>query len=117
LVRFRLAFYLLVAARDVETEAEFRQAMELDENFFPVLANMSLMHALRGELAEALAFAEKACAAAPQVLIATGLLAGMLALSGDTSRVEAILEKLRPGQAYGAPRAPEANSYAGYGWH
>ena len=105
LVRFRLAFCLLVAGRDLEAEAEFRQALELDENFFPVLANMSIMHALRGEFAEALACAEKACAAAPQVLIATGLLAGTLALSGDTRRAEAILEKLRPGLAYGAPRA------------
>jgi len=105
LVRFRLAFCLLVAGREAEAEAELRQVLEFEEYFSPALFNMVIIHALRGELAEALACAEKAHATAPQVQIATGLLAGVLVLSGDTPRTEAFLEKLRPGRAYGAPRA------------
>jgi Flp pilus assembly protein TadD len=49
---------LLAVGREVEAEAEFRQILELDENFTPARLNMIMIHALRGELAEALAIAE-----------------------------------------------------------
>jgi serine/threonine protein kinase/Tfp pilus assembly protein PilF len=104
-VRTHLGNSLLAAGREAEAEAEFRQILELDESFWPARMNMIMIHALRGELVEALAYAEKAYTAAPGFPQAIGLLAGVLALSGDTGRAEAILEKLRPGQAYGAPRA------------
>jgi Tfp pilus assembly protein PilF len=104
LVRARFAVCLRAAGRETEAEAEFRQVLELDENFQPALSNMVMIHALRGELAEALACAEKVYATAPQVPQTIGLLAGLLALSGDTGGAEVFLEKLRPGRAYGAPR-------------
>jgi len=104
MVRTNLGNCLLAVGRDAEAEMEFRQILELDENFTPARLNMIMIHALRGELVEALAYAEKAYAAAPAVPHAIGLLAGVLALSGDTGRAEALLEKLRPGRAYGAPR-------------
>jgi TolB-like protein/Tfp pilus assembly protein PilF len=104
IVRARLAICLLAAGREVEAEAEFHQVLELDESFQPALVNLGVTHALRGELAEALACAEKVYSVAAPVPNAIGLLAGVLALSGDTGRAEAILEKLRPGGAYGAPR-------------
>jgi TolB-like protein/Tfp pilus assembly protein PilF len=105
IVRVRLAICLLAVGRKAEAETEFRQVLELDENSQPALANMAFIHALRGDLAEALAFAEKAYAVAPGLGQVMGLLAGVLALSGDIDRAEGLLEKLRPGQAYGAPRA------------
>jgi Tfp pilus assembly protein PilF len=103
-VRTWLAQSLLVAGREAEAETEFRQVLELDENFLPALVNVSLFHALRGKVAEALASAEKAHAIASQVPSVIGLLAGVLVLSGDTGRAEALLEKLRPGRVYTAPR-------------
>jgi serine/threonine-protein kinase len=105
LFRTHSAICLLAVGREAEAEAELRQVLELDEHFLPALVNMVSIHALRGELAEALASAEKAYATAPQAPTVMGLLAGALVLSGDTGRTEALLEKLRPGRASGAPRA------------
>ncbi|HEV2200940.1 MAG TPA: protein kinase [Bryobacteraceae bacterium] len=102
--RIRLAVCLLAAGSEAEGEAELRQVLEIDENFQPALGNVVISYALRGELAEARACAESAYASTPGVPQVIGLLAGVLALSGDTGRAETFLEKLRPGQAYGAPR-------------
>jgi len=105
LFRTHWAVCLIAAGRKTEGRAELRQVLELDENFLPALITIGASHALRGELAEALASAEKAYATAPQAPSVMGLLAGVLALSGDAGRAEAFLEKLRPGRAYGSPRA------------
>ena len=102
--RIRLAICLLAAGSEAEGEAELRQVLELDENFQPALSNLVFIHALRGELAEARAYSEKQRAAAPGVPQAIGGLAATLALSGDKGQADALLEKLRPGLAYGAPR-------------
>jgi hypothetical protein len=52
---------------------------------------------------EALAFAEKAHAVAPQFSSATGLLAGLQWLAGNRDRAEQLLQTLGDGSAYGAP--------------
>jgi hypothetical protein len=54
-------------------------------------------------VAEALAFAEKTYTLVPGNSFAVGLLAGMLARTGDVNRAERLLEKLGAGEAYGAP--------------
>jgi serine/threonine protein kinase/Tfp pilus assembly protein PilF len=105
LTRVRLAMCFLAAGKEAEAEAELRQALELDENSQPALSNLVIIYASRGELAEARAYAEKAYTTAPEVPQVIGMRAGLLALSGDTSRAETLLEKLKPGRAYGAPRA------------
>jgi tetratricopeptide (TPR) repeat protein len=57
----------------------------------------------RGELDQALALCEKAYAVAPLPNV-IGLLAGLLKRTGDTRRAEELLERLQPGDAFGAPR-------------
>ena len=53
--------------------------------------------------AEALALAEKAYSFMPGAPNVIGLLAGLLMLTGDTSRAEALLPKLGDGRNYGIP--------------
>jgi TolB-like protein/Tfp pilus assembly protein PilF len=103
-VRARFALCLVAAGREAEAVAQLHQVLELDEKLMPALAFVSIQHALAGRFQEALAFAERAYSIAPWSPNALGLLAGVLERMGDTGRAQKLLEKLSPGQAYGAPR-------------
>jgi eukaryotic-like serine/threonine-protein kinase len=103
-VRSRFAICLLAVGKEAEADLEWRQVLELDMNLAPVLSFVSVQHALAGRFREALVFAERAYSIAPWLPNVIGLLAGVLVLTGDANRAQALLEKLRPGQAYGAPR-------------
>jgi serine/threonine-protein kinase len=102
-LRTMLALCLLVAGRDLEASAELRQVLEIDEKYPIAYPMLAILHWSQGLIPEALAFAEKMHSLAPWIPMPIGALAGLLRLSGDTSRAEALLEKLRPGQAYAAP--------------
>jgi tetratricopeptide (TPR) repeat protein len=103
--RLRLAQCLRAAGRDVDGARELRQVLDLDENFWFSHFLQGVEHALDGKLTEALPYAEKAYALAPWSTVATGVLAAVLRCTGNSSAAEGLLEKLRPGHAYGAPIA------------
>jgi tetratricopeptide (TPR) repeat protein len=101
--RYQLAYCLQIVGRDEQATTEFRQALDLDENFLLATHGLSLNYALRGMLAEAIVFAEKAHAAAPWSTNTVGVLAGILALSGNMKRAEEMLQTLGDRQTYGVP--------------
>ncbi len=67
-------------------------------------ASCAVQHLVRGQLDQALVLMEKAYAIAPLIPSNIALLAGLLMRTGDTRRAEELLQKLQPGDAYGAPR-------------
>ncbi len=101
--RVTLARCFLAAGRPLDAETELRKILELDENHPAALAILSHCRASRGMHAEALALAEKAYSFIPGAPNVIGLLAGLLMLTGDTSRAEALLPKLGDGRTYGTP--------------
>jgi hypothetical protein len=80
-----------------------RQILELDENYHWAVWALGVYNTTRGTFSEALGFAERAHSLAPWAAQNAGLLAGVLARTGQISRAEALLEKLAPVQTYGTP--------------
>jgi len=76
---------------------------QLDENFWPAYFLLGIVHASKGNFAEAAPYAEKAYLLAPSMSVNIGLLAAMLKQTGDVQRSEELLQKLLPGDAYAAP--------------
>jgi tetratricopeptide (TPR) repeat protein len=99
---------LLAAGRDSEAEAEFRTALELDENFWLPPFFLAIMYALRGSISEAVMFAEKAHAVLPFSETA-GLLSGLLRRAGNTSRSEELFRSIGNQDSYTAP--------VGFAWY
>jgi serine/threonine-protein kinase len=102
---WNLAAALLSAGKDAEGSAELRHMLELDENFWYASLMLGIFHALRGELEEALGYAQRAYAMAPFAPLVAGLLAGVLMRTGKSGPAEEMLQRLRPGEAYKAPAA------------
>jgi tetratricopeptide (TPR) repeat protein len=86
-----------------EAEAELRKILEVDENFPPALGTLGAICAQQGRLAEALAFTERAYTLTPWANAVAGQLAALLVRSGAGNCADVLLEKLLPGEAYGAP--------------
>ncbi len=103
-LRYGRALCLTAAGRDEDASKAFRDVLEFNPAMAQAIANLATLHVLRGELDQALAFAEKAYAIMPSVPNHIGLLAGLLMRTGDTRRADELLQKLQPGDAYGAPR-------------
>jgi TolB-like protein/Tfp pilus assembly protein PilF len=102
-LRSNRANCLAAAGRDEEAADGLREILELNPAMVTVQGALAGYHASRGELDPALALCEKAYALAPLPNV-IGLLAGLLKRTGDRRRAEELLEKLQPGDAYGAPR-------------
>jgi TolB-like protein/Tfp pilus assembly protein PilF/predicted Ser/Thr protein kinase len=100
-----LASCLLATGRDAEASAALRQTLQLNENRWLTYVSLGLDRAARGMLAEARTFAEKAYVLAPWTPRVIGLLAGVLACTGETRKAEELLQKLgdMPGQTHGLP--------------
>jgi serine/threonine-protein kinase len=103
--RVTLALSLQTGGEYVDAATELHQVLDLDQSFFPACVHLSANYEARGMHADALAYAERAYALAPWYKEGIGVLGGLLARAGDRSRAEDLAEALRPGQAYGAPRA------------
>ena len=103
--RLRLAQCLQAAGRPDEASSELRRVLELDENLWFTHFIWAYEQLREGRLADAITHADTASTLAPWSPSAKGLLAGVCKANGDIARSEELLEKLRPGRAYGTPLA------------
>ena len=101
--RHHLARGLRHAGRLQEAEGELKKVLELDENFPLALGTLGLICAQQGRFEEALALTARAYALMPWANITAGQLAALLVRTGTQSRADALLKKLQPGKACGAP--------------
>jgi eukaryotic-like serine/threonine-protein kinase len=99
----QLAILYWMAGRSDDASAHFRQALELDENFWLALLVRGISHAQAGRIEDALPFAEKAYSVAPRNAGGIGELAGVLWRLGDRDRSDALIRQLGDGEAFGAP--------------
>ena len=98
--RLILAMCLDAAGQIAQAETQIRQTLELDPNFAPAYHAAAAHYASEGRFADALAFAEKGFSLGPGIVHAIGLLAGLLARTGNQPRAEELLERIRTGPAY-----------------
>jgi TolB-like protein/Tfp pilus assembly protein PilF/predicted Ser/Thr protein kinase len=101
--RVALAVGLRAAGRDAEANAEFAEMIERDPSFWFPHFGLGMSNALAGQFEQARRHAETAYALAPFTAYTTGLLAAMLARTGDTERSQELMGKRLPGDAYGTP--------------
>lgn len=103
LMRATLGFFHVGTGSLATGEQELRQVLELDENFW--IAHLWLCGArvMQGGWTDAVAWAEKAYSVVPQHRAVIGLLAGLLAHTGERARSKELRAKLGSGEAYGAP--------------
>ena len=103
LYRHHLAVGLRHAGRLEDAEAELRKVLEIDESFPLAVGTLGAVCAQQGRFEEALTLTEKAHALTPRANPIVGQLAGLRFRAGAMSQAHALLEKLGPGTAYGAP--------------
>jgi serine/threonine-protein kinase len=90
--------------RDVDADRLFAHVMGDTGRWSAVPAVvLSGNHLARGQMQEALAFAETAYAKNASLPSAVGQLAGVLARAGDDGRATSLVDRLRPGTTFGAP--------------
>jgi eukaryotic-like serine/threonine-protein kinase len=87
---------------DDEALAAARNAVEIDPQFWLGWWHFGMIHSIHGRYAEARACAERAFAGAHWSPYSIGLMAGVLAHTGETERAEGLLAGLR-GDAYAGP--------------
>jgi len=102
--RMNLHAYLQVVGRDQEAYDQLNKVLELDENFFAAHISLAILQALEGTLPLALRSAQKAYSLAPSYPSTIATLAALLRRTGDESGADRLLQKLEPGDAFGAPR-------------
>ena len=101
MARVGFAVSLLTVGRLAEAEAELHKALEFEENHAAASVILTITYALQTKWDEALHFAEKAT---PQMIpMVMGTLAGVLRRTGEVTRAEELIQKLMPGETYGAP--------------
>jgi serine/threonine-protein kinase len=100
-----LGVALRSAHRDVEADKMYLKTLDIDDGYVSTIAAVVLSgnHLERGELREALTFAETAHTRFAQLPWAIGQYAGVLARVGETDRSRALVAQLQPGTAFGAP--------------
>ena len=102
--RVSMMMCLGAAGRYTEVEEHFRQARDLDPNFFRPYYLLADLYAARQMFAEALPFAEKSYSLAPWYAPGVGVYAGLLVRLGEPDRGREIIQKLGAGEAYGASK-------------
>jgi serine/threonine-protein kinase len=102
LARLALAASLSSVGRLAEAQAEAHKVLEFEENDWRVWIVLAFGYARQEKWPEALHFAEKLSfpLAPPQAI---GTLAAVLKRMGEANRAEALVQKLMPGETYGAP--------------
>jgi adenylate cyclase len=95
-----LAISLLSFGRLADAQLEAHKIMEIEENQPWASSILAFTYARQEKWKEALYFAEKAT---PMITLAIGTLAGVLKRMEEVKRAEELIQKLMPGEAYGAP--------------
>jgi hypothetical protein len=94
-VLFRGTFALILGSQSPDRAAvEAQKAIEIDERHWLPYYAISMNHFRRGELPQALQFAERSARVAPTPLSA-GLWAGLLRQLGENDRADQLLSTLR----------------------
>jgi len=88
------AAVLLMARRNVEAEAEYRRALELDPEFWRAMIGLGRCLEARGQYDEAISCFENAKRASAEVASAVGSLGRAYALTGRTLDARRLLELL-----------------------
>lgn len=102
IIRVGLALSLRDAGRAQQALEEAKRILELDPDFAAAYS-LQALDVTTLPPPEALAYAEKGVSVIPWRLPNIGLLAGVLARSGDQARAQEVLRALGDGQAHGAP--------------
>jgi eukaryotic-like serine/threonine-protein kinase len=98
--RISLAQSFLNLGRLADAQAEANKALELEEYYSGASYVLAFTKVRQEKWTEALHIAEKAYPMTTQVI---GILAGVLKCMGEVNRAEELIQKLMPGEAYGAP--------------
>jgi serine/threonine-protein kinase len=89
--------------RDAEADTRYAQLADIGPWSAVPAVVLSGNHLARGQIHEALAFAETAYARNPVLPAGIGQLAGMQARTGNHERSQALVNQLLPGTTFGAP--------------
>jgi serine/threonine-protein kinase len=93
--------------RDDEADARYAQIANFENTGGAASATWAVIlsgnYLARGQVHEALAFAETGHSRDPRLPAAIGQLAGLLARTGDRDRANTLLNQLLPGTSFGAP--------------
>lgn len=103
--RVHVAMELLSLGQADQGLAELDRVLHIDSRFGPALGHLGRELALRAQIEDALALAERTYRAIPRHPNAVGFLAGMLRRTGDRARSNELLESLVRERAWSAPRA------------
>jgi tetratricopeptide (TPR) repeat protein len=109
--RTNFAVALWHAGRADDAQVELRSVLDVDDSLPLALETLGSVLAHQGRFGEALPFTERAYALEPSSSPIIGQLAALLVRTGSTSRVEALIEKLKPGNL-GSPEAGMAVFHA-----
>jgi len=95
-VVFRGMFALILGSESPDHAAvEARKAIEIDARHWLPNYAMSMNHFRRGELPQALPFAERSVQAMASIPLPAGLLAGLFRRLGENGRADELLSRLR----------------------
>jgi serine/threonine-protein kinase len=95
--------YMLASGRFAEAEARQKQVLELDPNYWLPYGWLGSQYLAEGRVAEALEVLDRAHSLAGWNPALAGWHAGVLDLTGDKARAQAVVEKFENGAAFGAP--------------
>jgi len=97
--------YLQAAGRDDEALEQLKKVVELDPNQVVALASMVMIHAHKGEIAQALQIARRAHAVGRWFPDTVGLLAALLRLNGEEEESRSLAKEFGSGELLGDARA------------
>ena len=99
--RMNLHAYLQAAGRDSEALEQLKKVLELDEHQVVALVSMAMLHADKGDLAEALVIARRAYAIAPWYPDSIAVLAALTRRNGEGAESQSLAQTLGAGEAVG----------------
>jgi serine/threonine-protein kinase len=103
LFRTQLSLCLDASGDVAAAEAELRQVLDFNSQYFPAWEWLAVYCAYRGRLEEARDYAERTWTILGKHTRFIGLLSGVLQRLGETGRAQGLLSMLGNGDAYGAP--------------
>lgn len=103
--RVQVGMELCSLGRQAAGWAEIERVLDIDSGFGPALGLLGREYAIAGRVDEALALAERTCAAIPRHPNAVGFLSGMLRRAGHPERAQHLLESFARDNAWSRPRA------------